>query len=41
MGITRKIATIGLLQLAAVGAILIGANYVDSRDKIIQQYVEK
>ena len=41
MGITRKIVTIGLLQLAAIGAILIGANYFDSRDKIIKQYVEK
>lgn len=40
-GITRKIVTIGLLQLVVVGAVLIGANYVDSRDKIIQQYVEK
>ncbi len=41
MSITKKIVAIGVVQLVIVGGVLIGVTYRESRDEVIQQYVEK
>jgi len=41
MDIRKKLAIFGILQLVVVAGVLFGFYYVDSKDKIQQQYVEK